>query len=192
MSVTQSQLVVLGGGGVGKSAVTVQFTSFHFVELYDPTIEDTYTKSTLIDGEPTVLSILDTAGQEEYVGMRDEKLEKGEGFLLIYSILDRVSFQELFPIKEQISRVRDFEKVPMVLVGNKADLDQERRISFEEGEELARTFNVPFFEVSAKSRLNIENAFFQLVREIKIFRKIKEKAFEKTWPKKKKDKCILS
>ncbi|CAH8519635.1 unnamed protein product [Schistosoma mattheei] len=63
---TEYKLVVVGAGGVGKSALTIQLIQNHFVEEYDPTIEDSYRKQMVIDGEICLLDILDTAGQEEY------------------------------------------------------------------------------------------------------------------------------
>lgn len=60
------KLVVVGGGGVGKSALTIQFIQSHFVDEYDPTIEDSYRKQCVIDEEVALLDVLDTAGQEEY------------------------------------------------------------------------------------------------------------------------------
>ncbi|KAJ8325798.1 Ras GTPase [Batrachochytrium dendrobatidis] len=68
------KLVVVGGGGVGKSALTIQFIQEHFVDEYDPTIEDSYRKQTVVDGEVAMLDVLDTAGQEEYSAMRDTRL----------------------------------------------------------------------------------------------------------------------
>jgi small GTP-binding protein len=62
----QYKLVVVGGGGVGKSALTIQFIQGHFVDDYDPTIEDSYRKQCVIDDEVALLDVLDTAGQEEY------------------------------------------------------------------------------------------------------------------------------
>jgi len=65
------------------------------------------------------------------------------------------------------NRVKDAEKVPMVLVGNKCDLDAERQVTTQEGEERAKQWACPFFETSAKTRVNVEESFFQLVREIR-------------------------
>jgi len=76
----QYKLVVVGGGGVGKSALTIQFIQGHFVDDYDPTIEDSYRKQCVIDDEVALLDILDTAGQEEYHAMREQYMRTGEGF----------------------------------------------------------------------------------------------------------------
>lgn len=75
---TEYKLVVVGAGGVGKSALTIQLIQNHFVDEYDPTIEDSYRKQVVIDGETCLLDILDTAGQEEYSAMRDQYMRTGK------------------------------------------------------------------------------------------------------------------
>mmetsp|Transcript_26625 Transcript_26625/g.29680 ORF Transcript_26625/g.29680 Transcript_26625/m.29680 type:complete len:190 (+) Transcript_26625:93-662(+) len=164
---TEYKLVIVGGGGVGKSALTIQLIQNHFVDEYDPTIEDSYRKQVTIDDEVSLLDILDTAGQEEYSAMRDQYMRTGQGFMLTYAITSRNSFDEINQFKEQITRVKDTDKVPMVLAGNKADLEDERQVSTSEGENLAKNFGCPFFETSAKTRMNVEEGFFELVREIR-------------------------
>lgn len=160
------KLVVVGGGGVGKSALTIQFIQSHFVDEYDPTIEDSYRKQCTIDGEQVLLDVLDTAGQEEYSAMREQYMRTGEGFLLVYSINSRNSLEELQSFFEQIQRVKDTDDVPVLVVGNKCDLEIERQVSYEEGLSLAQRFKAPFLETSAKQRINVEEAFYGLVRSI--------------------------
>lgn len=111
---TEYKLVVVGAGGVGKSALTIQLIQNHFVEEYDPTIEDSYRKQVVIDSETCLLDILDTAGQEEYSAMRDQYMRNGEGFLLVFAVNSRKSFDDIHSYREQIYRVKDSEKVPMV------------------------------------------------------------------------------
>eukprot|EP01106_Pelomyxa_sp_JSP_P009803 TRINITY_DN2661_c0_g2_i2.p1 TRINITY_DN2661_c0_g2~~TRINITY_DN2661_c0_g2_i2.p1 ORF type:complete len:186 (+),score=56.01 TRINITY_DN2661_c0_g2_i2:153-710(+) len=162
------KLVVVGGGGVGKSALTIQFIQNHFIDEYDPTIEDSYRKQVTIDSEPTcLLDILDTAGQEEYSAMRDQYMRTGQGFLCIYSVTSRTSFEEIATFREQILRVKDADKVPMVLCGNKCDLESDRQVPTTEGSELAKSYTCPFMETSARTRINVEESFFELVREIR-------------------------
>jgi GTPase KRas protein len=139
----------------------------HFIDEYDPTIEDSYRKQVTIDDETCLLDILDTAGQEEYSAMRDQYMRTGQGFILVYAITSRSSFDEIVSFREQIKRVKDKEKVPLVLVGNKCDLETERQVTTAEGSELAKSFGCPFFESSAKTRINVEESFFALVREIR-------------------------
>ncbi|KAF0041321.1 hypothetical protein F2P81_007219 [Scophthalmus maximus] len=140
---TEYKLVVVGAGGVGKSALTIQLIQNHFVDEYDPTIEDSYRKQVVIDGETCLLDILDTAGQEEYSAMRDQYMRTGEGFLCVFAINNTKS--------EQIKRVKDSDDVPMVLVGNKCDLPA-RTVDTRQAQELARSYGIPYIETSAKTR----------------------------------------
>lgn len=165
------KLVVVGGGGVGKSCLTIQLIQSHFVDEYDPTIEDSYRKQCVIDEEVALLDVLDTAGQEEYSAMREQYMRTGEGFLLVYSITSRQSFDEILTFQQQILRVKDRDYFPIIIVGNKCDLDMERQVSRQEGEDLARQFGCAFIETSAKSRINVDNAFHNIVREIRRYNK---------------------
>lgn len=97
---------VLGSGGVGKSALTVQFVQGIFVEKYDPTIEDSYRKQVEVDGQQCMLEILDTAGTEQFTAMRDLYMKNGQGFVLAYSITAQSTFNDLQDLREQILRVK--------------------------------------------------------------------------------------
>ncbi|KAM6109161.1 LOW QUALITY PROTEIN: GTP-binding protein Rit2 [Phoenicopterus ruber ruber] len=160
------KVVMLGAGGVGKSAMTMQFISHRFPDYHDPTIEDAYKTQVRIDDEPAYLDILDTAGQAEFTAMRDQYMRGGEGFIICYSITDRQSFQEAAEFKELIYRVRHTYDIPLVLVGNKIDLEEFRQVSTEEGMSLAREYSF-LFETSAALRLYIDDVFHGLVREIR-------------------------
>jgi small GTP-binding protein len=83
----------------------------------------------MIDDEVALLDVLDTAGQEEYSAMREQYMRTGEGFLLVYSITSRQSFEEITTFQQQILRVKDKDYFPMVVVGNKCDLESEREVS---------------------------------------------------------------
>ncbi len=91
----------------------------------------------------------------------------GQGFVLVYDITHRSTFDETVKFRDQILRVKDSDNVPMVLVGNKCDMEIDRQITSAEGRDLAKCFHCPFFESSAKTRVNIDEAFFELVREIR-------------------------
>ena len=123
----------------------------------------------MVDDEVALLDVLDTAGQEEYSAMREQYMRTGEGFLLVYSITSRQSFEEIQTFEQQILRVKDKDYFPIILVGNKCDLEGERMVSREEGQALARKFNCKLIETSAKSRVNVDNAFYELVREIRRY-----------------------
>jgi len=184
---TEYKLVIVGGGGVGKSALTIQLIQNHFIDEYDPTIEDSYRKQVTIDEETCLLDILDTAGQEEYSAMRDQYMRTGQGFLCVYGITSRSTFEEIAAFRDQILRVKDADQVPMVIVGNKLDLDSERAVSTKEGQDLAASFGCPFMETSAKARIRVEDAFYELVREIRKSQQSKAPARKD----KKKSKCVI-
>jgi len=167
MPLREFKIVVLGSGGVGKSALTVQFVQGIFVEKYDPTIEDSYRKQVEVDGQQCMLEILDTAGTEQFTAMRDLYMKNGQGFVLVYSIIAQSTFNDLPDLREQILRVKDCDDVPMVLVGNKCDLADQRMITTDQGEELARKFGgCAFLEASAKNKINVEQIFYDLIRQI--------------------------
>ena len=114
-----------------------------------------------------MLEILDTAGTEQFTAMRDLYMKNGQGFVLVYSIIAQSTFNDLPDLKEQILRVKDCDSVPMVLVGNKCDLADQRVITQEQGEALARKFGgCTFMESSAKTKANVEAIFHDLVRQI--------------------------
>lgn len=170
-SMEEFKLAVVGGGGVGKSALTVQYIQNIYIEEYDPTIEDSYRKHAKVDDKACFLEILDTAGQEEYKALRDSYMRTADGFLMVYSVIDRKTFEEINEFYEQILRVKDCDKVPMVLVGNKCDLESERVIRLDEAKLYAKQLGIPLMETSAKQRLNVDDAFTALVREVRKAKK---------------------
>lgn len=162
------RIVVLGDGGVGKSALTLQYVQHNFIDYHDPTIEDAYQQRTVIDLEPCLLDILDTAGQVEFTAMREQYMRCGEGFIICYSITDRHSFNEAVEYRSLITKVRASEDVPVILVANKVDLEQTMRsVQTAEGEALAEKFACPFYETSAAHRRHVDDVFHTLVREIR-------------------------
>ena len=91
----------------------------------------------------------------------------GEGFILVYSVTEKRSFDELRRFKEMIDRVRNYEPVPVVLVGNKCDLETKRQVPKRDGEAMAKEFGCPFYEASAAFRHNVDEVFFEIVKCIR-------------------------
>ncbi|KEF55323.1 uncharacterized protein A1O9_08977 [Exophiala aquamarina CBS 119918] len=174
------RIVVAGGGGVGKSCFVIQAVLDHYVDEYDPTIEDSYRRVVIIDERPAQLEILDTAGQEEYASMREQWMRECEGLILMYSITSRPSLEGYLNeetgaltngvrvFHSQILRVKDRDRFPIVMVGHKCDLaHSERQVSMNEGRQLAEELGCTFHEASAKSRINVDNVIYDLVRQIR-------------------------
>ncbi|KAF4547388.1 Ras-like protein 10 [Elsinoe fawcettii] len=160
-------IVVLGSGGVGKSCLTAQFVSGIFVERYDPTIEDTYRKQIEVDGRQVVLEILDTAGTEQFTAMREIYMKSGQGFLLVFSITSKSSLDELDELRNQLVNLKDDQHVPIVLVGNKSDLEDARQVSRARAFATSQSWgNTPYYETSARRRANVNEVFIDVCRQI--------------------------
>jgi len=122
----------------------------------------------MVDDKIAYLDILDTAGQEEYSALRDQWVREGRAFLLVYSCSSRQSFEEINGFRERIAMVNEDQVMPMVLVGNKCDLDAERKVSTEEGQKLANSYgDIPFIECSALKGIRCSEVFYAAVREIR-------------------------
>ncbi|XP_076351088.1 ras-related protein R-Ras2-like isoform X4 [Tachypleus tridentatus] len=163
----------------------------YFVTDYDPTIEDSYTKQCVIDEQVARLDILDTAGQEEFSAMREQYMRSGEGFLLVFSITDRNSFEEIYKFHKQILRVKDRDEFPMLLVGNKCDLEHQRMVSQNDIQQLANQLKIPYMECSAKHRLNVDAAFHDLVRHVRKFQAAERPLIKASKPSKKTRCCTI-
>jgi len=160
-------LAVMGPGAVGKSAMTLQFVQSLFVADYDPTIEDAYRKTVALEnGETFILDILDTAGQEDYVALRSTWMRQRDGFVLVFSVSDRSTFEALEPFYEQLTVMHEDGIPPLILAANKCDLPN-RAVSEEEGKKLAASWGARYYETSAKTGRNIDVVFTTMARMVR-------------------------
>ncbi|KAG1719066.1 ras protein [Suillus lakei] len=180
------RVCVLGDGGVGKTTLAVQFTLNCFT--YDPTIEDSYRKRLIVDNKLCLVDIIDTAGQEEYTALRDQWVQEGQGFILVYSITSRATFERLHVFRQTMLK-SSHSKPVFVLVGNQCDRSQEREVSLQEGIALARMFGCEFMETSARTAFNVELLFTSVVRALRQTQPSVASAPEKD--NKKFTKCII-
>ncbi|WWC60139.1 uncharacterized protein I303_102703 [Kwoniella dejecticola CBS 10117] len=160
------QCAVMGSGGVGKSAITVRFINGSYLEWYDPTNRKQFS----VDGQPCLLEILDTAGIDQYLTLNDMFIRESEGFVLVFSLCQRDTFEEVIRTYEAIQRIKLPEggrTVPIVIVGNKADLLDEREVDSTEGEKLASGWNCSYYETSARTATNIIPVFEDIVRQLR-------------------------
>ncbi|KAI9450135.1 small GTPase superfamily [Lactarius psammicola] len=160
--------VVLGAGGVGKSALTVRFMRGEFVENYDPTIQEEYRRSIEVDGELTWLEVLDTAGAEQFTALNELYITSGRGFVLVFSLTLEASLREVTSLRQQILRIKgENSGIPMVLVGTKLDLTNEREVSSATLQDLATRWKIPVYETSALRDWDVREAFEDLVRQMR-------------------------
>ncbi|POY70479.1 putative Small monomeric GTPase [Rhodotorula taiwanensis] len=161
------KVALLGSRSVGKSSLTVQFVDQHFVDSYYPTIENTFTKIVKYKGSEYQLDITDTAGQDEFSILSSRHAVGLHGWVLVYSVSSRSSFEMCSIIREKILNYTGREKVPMVLVGNKSDLAVQRQVTKEEGAALAANWGLTsFVETSARTGENVNRVFDLIVAQI--------------------------
>ena len=168
------KIAVLGKSLVGKSALTYRFISDKFPTEHDTTIEDQYKINTTIDEYNCKLEILDTAGQDDYQSMLDTWIGFAEGFVLVYSIDDRESFDSLKSKYDRIVKNKAEEIYSIIIVGNKCDLEDKRKVTLEEGQSYAKEKGVEFMEVSALKTINVKETFITLAHNL-LNKKIKPK-----------------
>ncbi|KAL0481158.1 Ras-related protein Rap [Acrasis kona] len=162
----EHRIVMLGSGGVGKSAISLMFIKGEFVERYDPTIEDAYRKAIQIDNERVNIDLLDTAGQEEFTALRDTYMRTGQGFIIVYSVIDPSSFHEADEIFAQLLRTKDADRLPVVIAANKCDCVNDRSVTTKEGQMLAKKYGATYLEVSARNFTLVLSCFEEVVRAI--------------------------
>lgn len=167
----------MGFRSVGKSSLTIQFIEQRFVDSYEPTIENTFTKTFKVKGQEFFLKLVDTAGQDEYSIFPQSHTMDIHGYVLVYSVTSSKSFEVIKIIYEKLLDMTGKVDVPIVLVGNKVDLHMERVISFDEGKRAADSMKAAFVEASAKQNNSVTEIFTTILQEIeKAYGNVQEKS----------------
>ncbi|KAJ2967808.1 hypothetical protein NUW58_g10359 [Xylaria curta] len=188
------KLLLIGDSGVGKSCCLLRFSEDSFTPSFITTIGIDFKIRTIeLDGKRVKLQIWDTAGQERFRTITTAYYRGAMGILLVYDVTDQRSFESYAPIgllvlpgrrvssglaadtgfcidiRTWFANVEQHatEGVNKILIGNKCDWEEKRVVSTEQGEALAKELGIPFLEVSAKSNINIDKAFYNLASDIK-------------------------
>eukprot|EP00092_Neocalanus_flemingeri_P010033 GFUD01010813.1.p1 GENE.GFUD01010813.1~~GFUD01010813.1.p1 ORF type:complete len:224 (-),score=36.83 GFUD01010813.1:33-704(-) len=173
-SLSEVKVAVVGAPGVGKSALTVRFLTKRYIGEYDHQSETRYKHEIMVDGEPVIFEICDTCPKNLDDLPISETMTWADGFVLVYSITDRASFNYVKQVWQHIQDVRGThgKEVPMVLLGNKGDMVHLRQVSSEEGEILAKDFDCNFGEVAAADQVDeVAEAFHELCRDVHLSRR---------------------
>ena len=159
-------LSVLGNSGVGKTSFIMKFTDNTFQESYLATYGiDFKTKFVTINNYKYRVDLYDTAGQERFRSISVNSIRMSDGVILIYDITNEFSYENIYGWMDNIYQVKG-KDFPVILIGNKCDKDEERVVSKEKGEEMAKKYNITFFEASNKMGTNIEEAGLKLINKI--------------------------
>ena len=160
------KVLIIGDSSVGKSNILLRFSDNIFHETFLPTIGvDFKIRNVTVDNKNIKLNIWDTAGQERFKTITSAYYKGSHGVMLVYDVTDRDSFNN---ISNWISETRKYAGPGIVkmLVGNKCDLTEGRKVSYKEGAEFAEKENMMFFETSAKAKINIEETFMELTKKM--------------------------
>ncbi|GAB6022545.1 hypothetical protein CHUAL_006651 [Chamberlinius hualienensis] len=164
-NVTKLKVVVLGSGQVGKSAVTVRYLTKRYIGEYSSNKDFVYRHVVTIDETTNDVEILDTSRCQSF-GCLHEHIQWGDAFVVVYSICDRESFLSAKDFLEKIHKVKVPRFVPIILLGNKRDLDHSRQVAVDDGHELSLSYGCQFYEVSAADNyVGVSLGFHSVLRE---------------------------
>ena len=163
------KIMILGNTSVGKTSFIIKYTENTFQEVYLSTIGIDYKIKKLTYNEQKYnLYIYDTTGEERFRSLSFNLIKFTEGVILMYDITNKSSFKS---IPEWIESAQEHkgENYPIIIIGNKIDLEEKRKITTEEGENLAKKYGLDFFEISNKEDINIKEAIFTLFKKVLIY-----------------------
>ncbi|BFZ00385.1 hypothetical protein BsWGS_03424 [Bradybaena similaris] len=162
------KIAVVGSPKVGKTAIVRQYTTGSFSEAnYIPTADNSFIIRREIKGKLYELEIEDTAGSREHARAREIAIANADAFVVVYSVANLDSFLDSKDFIQMILEIKAGHPVPIMLVGNKIDLDEENRVvSLNDAEALARKYNTGFLEVSAKEGKLVDDVFSELMAKV--------------------------
>ena len=173
------KIIILGDSKVGKTSFIIRFTKNKFDETYLATIGVDY-KDRIINIENKLYKLMfyDTAGEERYKSIPKNHIKNMQGIILMYDITNKLSFDSIIDWISDVKEIKG-ENFPMILVGNKIDLNESREVTEEMGYELAEKNQIEFFETSNKDGTNIQEAGLEIVYKILSETKVNNSRIER-------------
>jgi len=157
------KIIIIGESGVGKTAILHQYVMDKFIQEHKATIgADFLTKEINVDDKVVTLQIWDTAGQERFQSLGNAFYRGADACILVYDITDENSFKEIDSWRRKFinqANIDNPKRYPFLLLGNKTDLDDKRKVSRNQGDNYAQDNGMEFAETSAMTGTNIEKAF---------------------------------
>jgi len=160
------KLVLIGDSGVGKSCLLLRFADDNFTDSYISTIGVDFRFRTItIDKKTVKLQIWDTAGQERFRTITSAYYRGADGIIMVYDVTSAESFDHVEEWLSEVDRYAN-ENTAKLLIGNKADLIDEKQVSEETAQKFADKLGIPFLETSAKTATNVDQAFLTMAKEL--------------------------
>ncbi|XP_041943315.1 GTP-binding protein Rhes-like [Alosa sapidissima] len=166
---TEVRLVFLGAAGVGKTALIRRFLEDSFEPKHRRTVEELHNKEYEIGGMKVTVHILDTSGSYPFPAMRKLSIQTGDAFALVYAVDDADSLETVKSLREEILEVKQDKCTPIVVVGNKSDCGDERKVVSEDVlTTVELDWNSSFLEASAKENENVLEVFRELLQQANL------------------------
>ena len=161
------KVLLIGDSGVGKSSILSRFVDEIYTDVYISTVGVDFKIKTIdLHNQICKIQVWDTAGQERFKSITSVYYKGANGCIIVYDITDKKTFENVYTWISELERYGP-EKIPILLVGNKSDMEKKREVSELEGFSLAKELNIEFMETSAKNNLNIDMGFTFLTELIK-------------------------
>ena len=162
-------LMLLGDSKVGKTSLILKLTKNTFDDLTLSTLgKESFIYQVNLHGNDLKMKIWDTAGQERFKSMSLNVIKSVDGLILVYSITSKSSFNNLEYWLNQLKDICDLSKKTMIIIGNKSDLQASREVTYEEGEQFAKSRGCNFYETSAATGENIQEVFNDIFEQLYI------------------------
>ena len=160
-------LMLLGDGQVGKTSLILRLTGNEFNDSQLTTVgKESYIHQVNLHGYELKMKIWDTAGQERFKSMSVQVIKNSDAVILVYGIDEVNSFKALDQWLSKLNEATDISKKPIIIVGNKSDLEKDRKITYEEGKQYAESKGYKFYETSAKTGEGIKEAFADIFEQL--------------------------
>ena len=160
------KIVVLGDGGVGKTCLTLTFVKKEFKSDYIPTMGvDIYTKDFDLGETKITLIVWDIAGQQKFDLVRKQYYKGAQGALIVFDLTRSATFHNIENWHRDLAEGAG-EKIPIILLGNKSDIEEQRQVTPEQCNLMSKKLGSDYFETSAKTGKNVDQAFFNLLKKI--------------------------
>jgi small GTP-binding protein len=160
-------LMLLGDGQVGKTSLSLNLTKNTFDDSLLTTVgKESYIYQANLHGHNVKMKIWDTAGQERFKSMSVGVIKMVDGLILVYSIANKETFKNLDTWMNSVKNIADLSSKPVIILGNKCDLNENRQVTYEEGENYAKNLGYHFYETSAKTCENVKEAFDDIFEQL--------------------------